>query len=177
MEVAVAFLRTRWWLAAVMMLAAGLAAAGTLLCNRSASPLGTVPVTRALPGGAGTLSVTAQWTRPNAPGQGLTLGGLSARFSTCHRGWFLDLKQYCVALANPFFKVLGVTPSGGTVFRLTTRVVEDNFAHGHRTGWIVPIDRRVGRLYRLAASCDLIVQLWAIDTRTAEPHKVGEIRD
>ncbi len=49
-------------------------------------------------------------------------------------------------------------------------------AHGHRTGWIVPVDQRTGNLYRLAAKDDLIVQLWAINTETARPRKLGEIR-
>jgi hypothetical protein len=62
------------------------------------------------------------------------------------------------------------------VFRLTTRIVENNFAHAHRTGWVVPIDRRTGTRYHLAARDNLIVQLWAINTHTARPQKVGEIR-
>ncbi len=132
--------------------------------------------TRALPGGRGTLWLTAQWTSIKRPGLPVEFGGFSARFSTCHRGGFLDLRRYCTGLANPFFTVLGVTPRGGTAFRLTTKIVHDNFAQAHRTGWIVPIDRRTGTLYRLAARDDLIVQLWAINTRTARPRKLGEIR-
>ena len=109
-------------------------------------------------------------------GCGVGQSGLSAQFSTCHRGGFLDLRQYCAGLANPFFKVLGVTPHGTTVFRLTTRMVQNNLAHGHRTGWIVPIDSRTATLYRLAAEHDLIVQLWAIDTHVGTPHELGQIR-
>jgi hypothetical protein len=179
MEVAVACLRPRLWLAgaaAVLVLTAGALAAGARLSSRPASPPGVVAVTRALPGGRGTLWLTAQWTSTKRPGHPGELGGFSAQFSTCHRGGFLDLRQYCTGLANPFFTVLGVTPRGGTVFRLTTRTVENNFAHAHRTGWIVPIDRRTGTLYRLAARDDLIVQLWAINTRTARRYKLGEIR-
>jgi len=175
--VAVALLRPRWWLAAtvVLVLAAGGLTAARLLSDRPSSPPGTVTMTRALPAGLGTVSLTAQWSRPNRAGLPLTLGGFSARFSTCHSGGFLDLKQYCGALANPFFTVLGVTSPGGIAFELTTRTVENNFAHGHHTAWIVPIDRHSGSLYRLAAREDLIVQLWAIDTRTALPHMLGEI--
>jgi len=142
----------------------------------NASLPGMVTVTRALPGGRATISLTAQWTSGNRPGLPAELGGFSARFSTCHHGGSLGLKQYCAGLANPFFRVLGVTPAGRTVFRLTTRTVPDNFAHAHRTGWIVPIDRQTGTLYRLAAKDDLIVQLWAINTQTARVYMVGEIR-
>lgn len=173
------FPRPRPWLAgaaAALVLAAGALAAGTRLPSRPQSPPGTVIVTRTLHGGHWTLSLTAQWTGSKRPGHAGELGGLSAQFSACHRGWFLDLRQYCTALANPFFKVLGVTPQGTAIFRLTTRVVENNFAHGHRTGWIIPIDRRTATLYRLAAEDDLIVQLWAIDTTVGTPRKLGEIR-
>ena len=171
-------MRPRWWLAgtaAILVLAAGALAAELSLSTDHVSLPGTVTVTRALSGGRATLSLTAQWTSGDRPGLPVELGGFSARFSTCHRGGFLDLKQYCAGLVNPFFKVLGVTPRGGTVFRLTTRTVPDNFAHAHRTGWIVPIDQRTGTLYRLAAKDDLIVQLWAINTQKVRPYEVGEI--
>ena len=165
LEVAVAFLGRRWSLAA-----------GARPCSRPVSLPGFVTVTRVLPGGRGTLSLTAEWTSPNQHSHVLELGGFSAHFSTCYRAGFLDLKQSCVGLANPFFRVLGITPRGETMFRLTTRTVPDNFARAHRTGGIVPIDRHAGTLYRLAARDDLIVQLWAIDTRKAKPYKVSEIR-
>ena len=167
------------WLAvasAVLVLTAGALVAGSRLSSGAASPPDIVTVSRALPGAGGSLSLTAQWTSGGQRGQRVKLGGFSAQFSTCHRGWFLDLKQYCTALANPYFKVLGVTPRGGTIFRLTTAMVQDNDAHAHRTGWIVPIDKRSGTLYELLARDDLIVQLWAIDTATAKPYKLGEIR-
>jgi hypothetical protein len=157
-------------------LTAGALVAGSRLSSGATSPPGIVTVSRALPGDHGTLSLTAQWASGGRQGHMIALGGLSAQFSTCHRGWFLDLKQYCVALANPFFKVLGVTPRGGTVFRLTTNMVQDNDAHAHRTSWIIPIDQRTGALYRLSARNDLIVQLWAIDTATATLYELGEIR-
>jgi Tfp pilus assembly protein PilN len=88
MEVAVACLRPRFWLvgaAAVLVLAAGALAAGTRLSSHPASRPGTVTVTRALPGGRGTLWLTAQWTSIKMPGDPVELGGFSARFSTCHR--------------------------------------------------------------------------------------------
>jgi hypothetical protein len=183
MEGVVALSRPRWRLAgaaAVLVLAAGAVVAGTLLpdggaARRPGTP-GSVTVAAALPGGRGTLSLTAQWTSVKGPGHPVQLGGFSAQFSTCRRGGFLDLKKHCFGLANPFLRVLGVTPRGVTVSRFTTRIVLDNSAYGHRTGWIVPIERGAGTLYRLAAKDDLIVQLWAINTRIDKPHKIGQIR-